>query len=201
MPLTDATKNTALDAVAAICGYASLHTGYPGTTGASEVAGGSPAYARKSITWNAAASGNLDSSNAPVFDVPAATTVAWFGLWSASSGGTFRGGGPLGAGSFLPFYAAASDDLLRVDAHGLSNGATVVVIDAGAGGVLPTGLAEGTIYYVRDVSGDTFKLAATSGGSAIDLTTDGAGIVTVIAPETFGSQGLYTLSDCDLALV
>jgi hypothetical protein len=86
-----------LDALAAVAVYVSLHTGSPGTNGANEVSGGSPAYARKAMTWNAASGGGLDNSNAPVFDVPAGTTVSHFGLWSASSGGTFYGGDALSA--------------------------------------------------------------------------------------------------------
>lgn len=97
MALSNAGKNVMLDALGAVAVYASLHTADPGTTGASEVSGGSPAYARKSVTWNTAASGNLDNSNTSVFDVPGSTTVAYFGLWSASSGGTFYGGGSLSA--------------------------------------------------------------------------------------------------------
>lgn len=88
-------KNVMLDQLGTVAVYASLHTADPGTTGVNEVTGGSPAYARKSITWNAA-SGSKTASNAPVFDVPAGT-VAFYGLWSASSGGTYYGGGALSA--------------------------------------------------------------------------------------------------------
>jgi len=35
-----------------------------------------------------------------------------------------------------------------------------------------SGLTAGTAYYVRDISGSTFKLAASSGGAAIDFTTN-----------------------------
>lgn len=91
MPLNDTAKNLMLDALAAVAVYASCHTADPGTNGANEVTGGSPAYARKSITWNAAATGALDDSNAPVFDIPAGTTVAFVGLWSALTNGTFYG--------------------------------------------------------------------------------------------------------------
>jgi hypothetical protein len=96
MPLSNAGKHVMLDELATVAVYASLHTGDPSTTGANEATGGSPAYARKAITWNAASGGGLDSSNAPVFDVPAGTYSHW-GLWSASSGGTFYGGGSLSA--------------------------------------------------------------------------------------------------------
>ncbi len=97
MALTNAGKAVGLNAIAAVAGFASLHTANPGGTGASEVTGGTPAYARKAITWNAAASGNLDSSNAPVFDIPAGVTVTHFAIWSAASGGTCYGDNALSA--------------------------------------------------------------------------------------------------------
>ena len=82
--------NDAANGVASGAGYASLHTADPSTTGTNEVTGGSPAYARKAVTWNAAAAGQITLSNQPLFDVPAGT-VAYAGLWSAVSGGTFKG--------------------------------------------------------------------------------------------------------------
>lgn len=93
--LSPAGKNVMLDALGAVAVFASMHTADPGTAGTSEVTGGSPAYARKSITWFAASAGDLDNNANPVFDVPAGTTVTHFGLWSAGSGGTFYGGGAL----------------------------------------------------------------------------------------------------------
>jgi hypothetical protein len=80
-----------LDALAAVAIFASLHSADPGATGTNEIAGGTPAYARKSITWNSASAGALDSSNQPVFDVEGGDTVAFVGLWSASTAGTFYG--------------------------------------------------------------------------------------------------------------
>lgn len=77
--------------------HVSLHTADPGATGASEVAGGSPAYARKTTTWTAPSGGDLDLSNSPVFDIPAGTTVTHFGVWNALTTGTFVAGGPLSA--------------------------------------------------------------------------------------------------------
>jgi hypothetical protein len=71
--------------------YASLHTANPDPSGGSEVTGGSPAYARKSITWNAASGGSMTASNQPVFDVPASTTVTHVGFFSAVSSGTYFG--------------------------------------------------------------------------------------------------------------
>lgn len=83
-----AAKNTMLNALTVA--YASLHTDDPSTTGANEVSGGSPAYARKAVTFNTA-SGGARALNADVtFDVPACT-VKYVGYWTAATGGTFHG--------------------------------------------------------------------------------------------------------------
>src|SRR5437870_8328943 len=97
MALNNTAKNLMLDALGAVIGYVSLHTASPGTTGTNEVTGGSPAYARKAVTWNAASGADLDNNANPVFDVPAGTTITHYGLWSASTGGTFYGGDALSA--------------------------------------------------------------------------------------------------------
>lgn len=54
-----------------------------------EVTGGTPAYARKAIAFNAAAEGTMDdSTNGAVFDIPAAGVVDYVSLHSASTAGT-----------------------------------------------------------------------------------------------------------------
>lgn len=85
MPYTVTGKNIMLDALTVA--YVSAHTADPGESGTSEVTGGT--YARKSITFSAASAGNLDSSNVPVLDIPASTTVTHVGYWSAVTGGNF----------------------------------------------------------------------------------------------------------------
>jgi hypothetical protein len=77
-----------LDALAALCDAVSLHTGDPGDGSANEVSGGSPAYARKTPTFAAAASGEAALSAELEFDIPAGSTVAWVGFWD---GATFLG--------------------------------------------------------------------------------------------------------------
>lgn len=56
--------------------------------------------------------------------------------------------------------------------------------------LLPTGLAKDTDYFIRDASGSTFKLAATSGGTAIDITTTGSGLHYVSSRGFTGFQNL-----------
>jgi hypothetical protein len=94
MGFTDAVRNAMLDLLdesgAQSATHLSLHTADPGSTGDSEVAGGS--YARQAITWNDAAAGQKTIVEQPVFQIPGSTTITHFGLWSAVSGGTFRYG-------------------------------------------------------------------------------------------------------------
>lgn len=94
MGFSTAAKNEMLDHFASLALYASLHTADPGATGASEVTGGSPAYARITVTWDPASGGVLDADTGTpvVFDVPSGVTVTHGGLWSASTGGTWYGG-------------------------------------------------------------------------------------------------------------
>jgi len=89
MAFSDAAKNLMLEALVDVGVFVSLHTGDPGSNGANEVTGGSPAYARKAITWDAASSAVIANDGEPVFDVPAATTVTHYGIWSAATDGTF----------------------------------------------------------------------------------------------------------------
>jgi len=74
--------------------YASLHTADPGATGINEVTGGTPAYARKAIVFDAAAAGARALSVDATFDVPACT-VAYVGYWTAITAGTFLGSDPV----------------------------------------------------------------------------------------------------------
>lgn len=72
----------------------------------------------------------------------------------------------------------ADDDTVTLTAHGYSNG-QAVRLTAITGG---TGLTAGTVYYVRDAATNTFKLAATAGGAAINVTADGTGATFNVGP-------------------
>lgn len=65
--------------------FGDLFTADPGTSGTvtGEVTGGSPAYARKNMTWGAAAS-SASTSAATVFDIPTGTTLTFFGVCVAA---------------------------------------------------------------------------------------------------------------------
>ncbi len=69
-----------------------------------------------------------------------------------------------------------STDAITFDGHGLEtdNEVTVRAIE---GGTLSAPLVEGTVYFAIRLSNARFKLAATAGGSAIDITSNGASMV------------------------
>ena len=72
------------------------------------------------------------------------------------------------------FTASSSSGLLITSvAHGLID--TQIITVSNTGGALPTGIEAGEEYYVRDKATDTFKLALTSGGTAIAYTDAGSG--------------------------
>jgi hypothetical protein len=63
-------------------------------------------------------------------------------------------------------------DTITSAAHGFVDGEMVF---GWTTGTMPGGLTAWVPYYTRDTTTDTFKLAATSGGAAIDITTAGTG--------------------------
>lgn len=63
-------------------------------------------------------------------------------------------------------------DVITSTAHGFSDGDRVQLVGAT---VEPAPLLNGRVYYVRDKTTDTFKVALTSGGTAIDITAAGTG--------------------------
>lgn len=78
----------------------SLHSGDPGNTGTNELSGGSPAYARKTVTLIAAASrAKTYSTGAVTFDVPIGATAAYVGVWIS---GVYKGGFKLSQSAFYP---------------------------------------------------------------------------------------------------
>lgn len=186
MPIPVTTKNNLLNGqpVDAV----SLHTGFPGTTGANEVTGGAPAYARLSVTLPAAGGGTRAVSAGLNFDVPACT-VRFEGLWNGS---TFVAAVPNGGFTPKNFVAASSTDLIHCPGHSYPDSTTIVFYN----GTPPGGLTEGTTYYTRDGTTDTFKVSATAGGTAIDLTSSASFgcVVCEIQEQVYAAQDVHTVN-------
>lgn len=82
--VTAAGKNKALNALGASCAFAAVLN-----SSDAEPSGGSPAYARKAITFAAANAGVMAlSGTLPTFDIPAAFTVAKVAYYTLVTGGT-----------------------------------------------------------------------------------------------------------------
>lgn len=62
----------------------------------------------------------------------------------------------------------AATNVVTSAAHGYSDGDALTLVSVAGG----AGLTANSVYYVRDKTTDTFKLAATAGGAAIDFSTD-----------------------------
>ena len=91
------------------------------------------------------------------------------------SGGTLEisGANDYDAQGILPPAVSASADTISIPGHKFVAGDRAMVANSGGG--LPAGLSAGTAYYVLVVDASTIQLSASSGGSAIDITTAGTG--------------------------
>lgn len=184
--------------------------GYPGThlsahsaysaTGTNEISGGSPAYARKAVTFGAASGEQRTISAAATFDIPVGATVRFIGEWDAITGGNFLGMVPNG-GDLKKFSVdIATENRIKLAAHGFTATQKIVFI----GGTPPAPLVEGTVYFVAGtVNANDFQVSATSGGAAITLTAEAADkcLVSKIVEEgPYGAQGTLQVTSHSVRL-
>lgn len=95
----------------------------------------------------------------------------WYDLYVSDEHVRALGSVDIFSGTPLACQAEADDDTITDAAHGLENGDKIIITAVGGA----TGLAVDTIYYVRDSTPNTFKVALTAGGSAVNITADGSG--------------------------
>lgn len=213
MPFNDAAKNVALDALdesVTQITHVGIHTlTDPGTgtnANSGEATGGSPAYARQAVTWGAASGGQKSNTGSLTFDVPSGT-YGFFTLYNASTGNTnnYRGYIPFGGASavkgFFSVDTTLTNDQLLSVAHGLADNDRVMLFNVFSE-TLPTGVSEGTIYFVVNSAANTFKVSTTQGGAAVDITAvgGGEGFFQRVVPEVFGAQGQITVAAAALVL-
>lgn len=217
MPFNDAAKNVMLDALDETntqithIGVNTLTTAPPTDTtpgtgtnaAATEATGGSPAYARVSVVWGGAAAAVKQNTGALTIDVPAGT-YGFLTFWNASTGNTsnYRGFAPLN-GSPKTFGTVNAADVtantISSSAHGLVNTDRVLFYNVFAE-TLPAGITEGGAYFVVGAATDTFQIALTSGGAAVDITGVGEAFFQKVVPEVFGAQGQITVAISALSL-
>lgn len=146
-----------------------------------EVAGG--AYARVSASFVTPA--GAQTANPVALTFPQATadwgTIIGFGVFDAAAAGNGLYWGLLG-GTPQNFTANSGSDQFFATNHGYVDNDRVR-FEATPGGSLPTGVSANTDYYISGSGGDIFYVSAAAGpGSAVNLTTDGSGVVTRLTP-------------------
>lgn len=124
-------------------------------------------------------------SNGTAITFPTATGSNWARAYSwqildASSAGNRLYWGPL-AQNFKMGSVDATDvtnNTITSPGHGYAND-TIVRVFSYELGALPTGLAVDTQYWVVGTATNTFQLAASQGGAAIDITATGSGFLEI----------------------
>lgn len=163
--------------------YVALHTGDVGEAGnqtTNEIS--YTGYARVGVARSA---GGWTVSSNSVSNTAAVTfgqrtnagtaTATHFSVGTASSGtGKVILKGPLGTSIQGPFTATAAD-VITIPGHTFAvddRCAFYPAIDSS----LPTGITEGTLYWVKTVSGNDITISTTQGGGTLDITAVGDGI-------------------------
>jgi len=165
--------------------YLSLHTADPGEAGdqtTNECA--YTGYARLAVVrtsggWTISGNQASNAALAAFAQCTGGSSTAFFcGIGTASSGaGKLLYSIPLGVASAgKACNGKASNDTITIP------GNTLVVDDRVAffstpSATLPVGITESAILWVKTSSGNDITVAATQGGTTIDITADGAGIV------------------------
>lgn len=184
--------------------FLALHDGDPGETGANEVTGGS--YARQEVTAKlGASSGGAVTTTADVeFATMPGVTVVAVSLWDAVSGGNCLWTGHLTGTSAIRGVVTveADDDLFTAKGHGLTTDDRVVFTAEGLGTTLPTGITAGVLYFVlaSGLTTDVFKVATTSGGSAVNITADGNGGFLKVVPKVVNSGDTFRIASGTLVI-
>lgn len=91
-------RNTLATAYGTAATHAAIYTTAPGGSAGTEPSGGSPAYARKPISWGAASASAITAT--VVFDVPAGATIVGAGVHTALTAGTYLDGGTVTSQAF-----------------------------------------------------------------------------------------------------
>lgn len=170
--------------------YVALYSASPTDASAgTELTGNGYARVQKTNNTTNWPAGN-PKQNGTTITFPPATGSNWARAYSwqlldASSGGNRLYWGPLaGAPKMCNVDAAdVTANTITSPAHGFAND-TIVRVFSYAAGALPTGLAEDTQYWVVGTATNTFQLAASQGGAAIDITATGSGFLEVATDQS-----------------
>ncbi|MFM2078159.1 MAG: hypothetical protein RJA49_2049 [Actinomycetota bacterium] len=157
---------------------------------------------RQATAWAAAASNNKATNAGLTIPVGAANNVIGVGLFDAATAGNLTGIAAIGTAAQLYGVGTvlASSDVITSNAHGLAN-ADRIAVGAAANEALPTGLSATTLYFVVGSTTNTFQLSLTSGGAAVDVTTDGELFWMRTVVQAFTLSGNLTVASGQLTIV
>lgn len=169
--------------------YLSLHTADPGEGGdqtTNEVA--YTGYARVAVARSGAGFTVTGNSVSPAANVDfgactaAPATYAYWAIGTAASGaGKILYKGVIGA-NLGGFTALATDTITIPGLTGVAVNDNIAFF-AAPGDTLPTGVSEGTVYFVKTVSGNDITISTTSGGATVDITAAGKGRAMKVTPK------------------
>ncbi len=186
-PIANIADNAATSPLANI--FVALHTAEPGAAGTQSTSEASfTGYVRASVARTTA---GFTCSNGVVTLVANASfgtpTSAGQVLTHWSTGVAVSGATKLlhrGVfGSRQGPFTATAADVITIPGH------TLIVDDrvafyAPAGTSLPTGIAEGTVYWVKTVAANDITISTTQGGATLDITAAGDGLAFRVTPIT-----------------
>lgn len=169
--------------------FVGLHTGDPGEAGSqttNETAYTN--YARIGVNRN---SGGWTVTNNQVVNAGAITfptcgvtgaSITHLTIGTVVSGaGKILYSGAVGPTTNLGFFTSTAADVITIP--NLTQVSAFLAVDDRVSfyptpaATLPSGMTEGTVYFVKTVSTNDITIALTSGGATIDLTTVGAGVI------------------------
>lgn len=89
--------------------------------------------------------------------------------------------------TFAPGDVNTGNEMISITSHGFLDG---MVVRFSTTTTLPTGLSANTDYYIISANTNDFKVSATFGGSAIDISTTGSGTHTVYGANQFAFKDI-----------
>lgn len=189
--------------------FFSLHTANPGETGdqtTSEIA--YTGYARVAVARSGAGFVVTNNSVSPAANVDfpqrtdngAAVVARFFVIGTSTSGaGKLIQYGVIGS-NLGYFYGQTNDNIEIPGLSGVAVNDEIVFFSA-AGQGLPTGITEGTVYFVKTLTGTTVTISATQGGATLDITAIGVGRAFKVSPITVNLNTIPRLTTASASVV
>jgi hypothetical protein len=179
--------------------YFGLHSAWPGSAGnqtTSEIS--YTGYARVAVARTSGGFTVTANAVSPVATVAfgqctAGSATAMFATIGTASSGTGKIIGIATIGGASQIASAATSDTITAYTHGLTTDDRLVFYP-GYNVTLPTGITEGTVYFIRatGLTSDAFTISTTSGGAAVDVTGAAGAIFQKVTPVAITSAPATT---------